>query len=172
MVEIMTLDATLAAFTAAKVAGTQQLTALVAKKNSGQIVTNADLTTLVVLFNTMTLRSNEMRVVAANTKISIENLSDEDVETMKEDPGQYFTAGYLTLTNSLLFYGREHGLLIADMVHADLRRDINDAFDDQAAGVVRETPRTSIVFESDHALAMVEAHLEENRLPDEEGATP
>jgi hypothetical protein len=144
------LDSAIAAFTAAKVAATAQLTAMVVSKNAGQQITNADLTLLVNLFNGMTTQSNSLRALISTVIVALQNLTDTQFETIGTNPVQYFCSGYLVLVNSLLQYDQATGLTIADLVRDDLVKDINDAFANLAAGVTDPVP--SVIFDSTNAL--------------------
>lgn len=130
------------------------------------------LSAYVTKFNELTTLSNALRAKMADLKtmtdtmvVSVANLTDAQVEEMKTNPQQYFCAGYLALCNSLLFYGREKGLEIADLVHTDLITDINNAWNDYDSGVTPDVPRTAIVYESGHALELVDKALADVTLP-------
>lgn len=167
---IADVSAALAAFVDAKIASTGLLTKLVDVYNTGgtRLQQQAALTTYIQKYNELTSLSNSLRdkvkassELAAAMIISLENLSDDQVEEMKVNPQQYFCAGYLALVNSLLFYGRETGLSIADMVHGDLVNDINNAYDDFESGVTPQTPPTAILFSNGHALELVEKAIKD-----------
>lgn len=165
---------TLVSFVDTKKASTAALSRLVDLTNSRAAYSMIALAlgTYVAKFNELTALSNTLRTQMANVKalsdtmvVSLANLTDEQVEEMKANPQQYFCAGYLALCNSLLFYGREQGLAIADMVRTDLVTDINNAWNDHEAGITPDVPRTAVVYESGHALELVDKALKDVTLP-------
>lgn len=158
------------AYVAAKVASTAALTVMVQKHNAKAAYAEMSkaMTDYVNAFNAITAASNLMRAKFDETKVllftmvvGMENLTNEQVETMKQNPQQYFAAGYLALVNSLLFFPREFGLQIAELVHTDLVTDINNAWNDFDAGITPEVPRPSVVYESDNALDIVNKALQD-----------
>lgn len=173
--------ASLASLTASKTRATSKLSSLVSLFNQhadryGQALA---LSALVLQFNKITADCDALRAkvatmdaIAAAVSIACENLTDEQVETINANPYQYFAAGYLVVVNGLLRFGRDKGLELADKFHVDLRQDINDAYDDLAAGVKPDPPRVSIVFASDHALDIVLKALADAERLSEPTATP
>lgn len=176
-VKLEAATASLALFDTNKRASTALLTKYTELYNARAPRTelNAALRDYIAMFNTLTDNAKRLRddmaalaVEAAAQTVSLENFSAAQVDEMKNNPQQYFAAGYLTLVNSLLFFPREQGLALVDSIGVDMRKDINDAWNDEESGVTPEVPRTSVVFESDHALDMVRQHLADVELPSPE----
>jgi hypothetical protein len=98
-------------------------------------------------------------ILTASIGVKLSNLNPAELTEMSADPAMYFTAGYMAMVNSLLFYGREQALAIAAMVHQDLIADINASFDDATTTPPPDPPRVAIMFSVDHSLDLVKKAL-------------
>jgi hypothetical protein len=173
-------SAAFAAFMTAKRASTAALSALVNAHNGWVDRTRMTqaINAYVVAFNAMTSASNEtlakmktMDEQRATWLVSLQNLSDEQVEEMKKEPQTYYCAGYLAVVNSLLFFPKERALEVIDLMRNDLVQDVTNAWNDYASGVTPDVPRTAVVYESGHALDFVKKALADATPPDDPAAS-
>lgn len=171
--------AALATFTEAKKASTAALSAVVSAFNAraDRTVMAQALNAYVVAFNAMTVQTDAMRAKAAlldeqraKWVISLENLTDGQVDEMRRDPQSYYCAGYLAICNSLLFFPKDRAMEVIDLMRSDLVQDVNNAWADFESGVTPEVPRTAVVYESGHALDLVRKALAD-AAADETGAS-
>lgn len=171
--------ALLATFTQAKKDSTALLASYVSLYNASapRSQLTMALNAYVLKFNEVTTASNDLRAAlaalqpkAAAVVVGLQNLTDDQVEEMKTNPVQYFSAGYISLVNSLLFYPKDVALEVIDMVHSDLIKDVTDAWNDQETGITPDPPRMSVFFASDHALTIVEKALKDVELDNEQPA--
>lgn len=165
------VSATLASIAAGKVAMTTMLNTVINQFNSlppsaAKNKMATDFIAYVVQYNaisalqrTLATQFSQLETDVAAQTISLANLTDAQVEEMKTNPQQYFAAGYLALTNSMLFYNRGDGLMLIEAVHSDLLTDHANAWADFDAGVTPVIQRTAIVYESGHALDLVSKAL-------------
>lgn len=165
---MVSLASALSAFTVTKIESTRLLTNYIMKYNAGasHAELSAILTEYVNKFNEVTALSNQLRTIAGGVQtlsdtmtVGFANLTDAQVEEMKTNPQQYFAAGYLALTNSLLFFNKADALTVIEAVHTDLITDLNNAWADYDAGVTPVIPRPAVVFDNGHALDLVSKAL-------------
>lgn len=165
----------LALFTNEKMGSTAALTALVRAFNRGASieVLRANLAVYVQVFNRLTALSDALRSktaaaneIAGKVTFQLENLTDGQVMEMQKSPAMYYSAGYLAIVNSLLFFPKEQALAIIDMQRTDLIQDVENAWADKEAGVTPDVPRIAQCFEAGHALDIVKRALIEASEPD------